>query len=146
MRTLMISLMAAGSLSIGCSQKINVSDLPSVVQNGLKSQFPAAANLEWEKAGEFYEAEFDLNQVELTAQVDATGKVVAVKQDVAVTDLPSSVSEALKRDFPAHQIDDLEKVERSGQVLYQVELENANQDVQRVYTQEGTQSQASYWD
>lgn len=139
-------MLAAGSTLFGCSQQLSVDKLPSLVQNSFKTQFPAAAAVEWEKKGEQYEAEFELNQLENTVLLDASGKVLMHKADLQVTELPAQVAQALQKDFPSHQIDDLEKVERDGQTLYQVELENTNGEETKVYTAQGTLSSVSYWE
>ncbi|MFC6998616.1 PepSY-like domain-containing protein [Rufibacter roseus] len=144
---LQIIIATAGITALGCSQRLAVSNVPSLVQNSLKTQFPAAANIEWDKQGNSFEAEFDLNQTEHTALLDATGKILMYKHDVDTTQLPEPVMSSIKRDFAAYVVDDLEKVEKDGQTFYQVELESSsNQDLTKVFAQDGTQSSISYWD
>ncbi|KAA3436616.1 PepSY-like domain-containing protein [Rufibacter hautae] len=146
MKTMFLTMLAVAFALGGCSQNLTATHLPSLVQNALQVKFPNAQNLEWEKEGSLYEAEFTLAQVEHTALVNAAGQVVSHKQDIASADLPEVITLALKRDFQAFLIDDVEKVEKDGQVLYQVELENHNEDLKKVFTANGTLSTATFWD
>ncbi|MBC3538542.1 PepSY-like domain-containing protein [Rufibacter sediminis] len=146
MKTIFLAMLASSGTLWGCSQQLTGTHLPSLVQNALQVKFPAAQNIEWEKEGNLYEAEFTVNLVEHTALVDATGKVMSYKQDITSAQLPETVTVALKRDYQAFQMDELEKVEKDGQVVYQVELENANEEVKKVYAPDGTQANVIFWD
>ena len=146
MKALWITVLAVGTSLTGCSQKISMANMPSVVQNGLKTQFPNAVNLEWEKNGDMFEAEFDVTQQEYAALVDATGKVVAVKQEIDATQLPAPILQQIKTSHQDYTLDDVEKVERDGQVLYQVELQKTMREVKQVYTSAGASSSETFWD
>ncbi|WP_157600695.1 PepSY-like domain-containing protein [Rufibacter sp. DG15C] len=146
MKALWISMLAAGTLLTGCSQKISMGNMPSVVQNGLKTQFPNAANLEWEKSGNLFEAEFDVNQQEYAALVDATGKVMAVKQEIDASQLPAPITQQIQTSHQEYTLDDAEKVERNGQVFYQVELQKPMSELKQVYTAQGATSPETFWD
>ncbi|GAB2531168.1 PepSY-like domain-containing protein [Rufibacter soli] len=146
MKTMYVTLLVAASTLWGCSQKVTASNLPSLVKSSLQTKFPAATAIEWEKEGQAYEAEFLLGQVEYTALLDSTGQILATKQDLTAADLPETVSQALKRDFQAYLVEDVEKVERNGQVFYQVELEKQTEELKKVYDANGTASEVPYWD
>ncbi|WP_221175692.1 PepSY-like domain-containing protein [Rufibacter immobilis] len=141
-----LSMLALSGLLMNCTQRINMSNLPSVVQNSLKNHYPAATNPEWEKKGDHFEAEFDIQGQEHTVLIDASGQVLMRKQDVATAELPQPVSGALQRDYQAYLVDDVEKVEKNGQTYYQVELENNNQDLKKVYALDGSVADVPYWD
>ncbi|RNI25720.1 PepSY-like domain-containing protein [Rufibacter latericius] len=146
MKTLFLAFLATSSSLWSCSQNITPSQLPSLVQNSLQAKFTGAQSIDWEKHGNLYEAEFEMAQVEHTVLLDATGHIISHKQDIASTELPAPVSMALKRDYPAFLMDDLEKVEKDGQMFYQVELENNNEEVHKVYTPNGALSNVTYWE
>jgi len=147
MKTIVMMMLASSYSFLGCSQNLAVGELPSLVQNGLKTQFPTATDVEWEKNGNLFEAEFDINQTDHTALLDGTGKIVMHKQDIEATQLPEPVAKALRTNFSGYQIDDLEQVEKNGQTLYQVELEkNFGLDQKKVFSADGTPSTLEYWD
>ncbi len=106
-----------------CAQDIPQSLVPSVVINAFQQQFPKATDLEWEKKGELYEAEFDLAFKDHKVILDANGKVLKHKQDIAVADLPAAVKESIKKGFPHYNIDDAKKIDSEGVIVYKVEVE-----------------------
>ncbi|GGK57550.1 PepSY-like domain-containing protein [Rufibacter glacialis] len=146
MKTILLSLsMAAGTL-LGCSQHLTPGQLPSLVQNSVHVKFPQAKIIEWERTGAHFEAEFDIAGIDHTVLVDTTGQILMQKQDITSAQLPQAITVALQKDYQAYLIDDLEKVEREGQVYYQVELENQNEDLKKVYAATGALAEIAYWD
>ncbi|WP_181304223.1 hypothetical protein [Rufibacter sp. XAAS-G3-1] len=143
--TLLIIAMATGTLW-SCGQRITAGQLPSLVQNSVQVKFPQAERIDWEKEGQHFEAEFVVAGVEHTVLLDSVGHVLMQKQDITAAQLPPAVSVALKRDFQAYLMDDLEQVEKQGQVYYQIELENNNEDLKRVYASNGTVVNTRFWD
>ncbi|WP_076606587.1 hypothetical protein [Rufibacter radiotolerans] len=141
-----LSLLVVSSTLWGCSQKITVSNLPSLVKNSLQAKFPAATAIEWEKNGANYEAEFQMAQVEYTALYDSTGHLISYKQDILAPEKPEAVALALKKEFPTYQLDDLEKLVQGDSVYYQVELEEHLKEVKRVYAANGASASIPYWD
>ncbi|MBA9077022.1 MULTISPECIES: PepSY-like domain-containing protein [Rufibacter] len=146
MKASMIALITAGTVFMGCSQKITPENLPSVVKNAVHSKFPAAQVVEWEKEGSLFEAEFAIGQTEYTALVDGTGNIVKSKQELTAADLPAEIAMTLKKDFQAYLVEDVERVEQQGQVYFQVELENNNEELKQVYTAAGTAASVPFWD
>ncbi|WP_207432338.1 hypothetical protein [Sabulibacter ruber] len=146
MKKRLFILLAVAAPALGCSQKLTGVQPPSLVQNSLQVKYPAAKMVEWEKEGALYEAEFAINQIEHTVLLDATGRVVMHKQEITSSELPQEVTLGLQRDFPSHLLDDLEKVEKDGRVYFQVELENNNQDLKKVYASDGSVANLPFWD
>ncbi|WP_205499664.1 hypothetical protein [Rufibacter psychrotolerans] len=146
MKKLVLVLVAAAGASWGCSQRLASVQAPSLVQNAVQVKYPGVKTIDWEKQGDLYEAEFEVGMVEHTALLDATGHILMQKQDIGVAELPQPVALALQRDYQAYQKEDLEKVEKAGQVYYQVELENPNGDLQKVFAADGSSASLAYWD
>ncbi len=115
-----------------CAQEVSQSLVPSIVVNAFQQNFPKASGVEWEQKGDVYEVEFDLGFKDHKALIDATGKIVKHKQEIAATDLPAPVKETLKKGFPKYKIDDAKRIETDGIVIYKVEVENATEE-RRVY-------------
>ncbi|WP_192821675.1 hypothetical protein [Rufibacter sp. LB8] len=140
------ALVIAATSFFSCTRDLAPTDVPSLALNSVKAKFPQALTIDWEKAGDLFEAEFEVNGLDQTILVDANGTISKVKQDLLVTDLPAAVDAAIKRDFAGYVVDDLEKVEINGQVYYQVELENKLKTVEKVFAADGTVATVAYWD
>lgn len=146
MKTIQLALLAFSISFMACSQDIVESSLPSLVQNGLKTQFPAAEKVEWEKKGEHFEAEFDLALVEYNVLLDATGNILMYRTDIELAQLPAPILAAIKKDYADYHLDEIEKVTHpAGQVVYQVELEKTLFEKKVVYRADGTVSDIAYW-
>ncbi|WP_210486261.1 PepSY-like domain-containing protein [Rufibacter aurantiacus] len=145
-KAMILAMLPAAFTFWSCNQHITPTQMPSLVQNALQVKFPAAKDVEWEKEGNLYEAEFTMGTTEHAALVNPAGQVVAHKQDIVASELPAPVLAAVQRDFKAYLLDDLEKVEQNGKVLYQVELENSNGDLKKVYDANGKLEETAFWD
>ncbi|MDB5258179.1 MAG: hypothetical protein JWM14_2874 [Chitinophagaceae bacterium] len=111
-----------------CAQEIPQSSVPSVVVNAFQQKFPKASGIEWEKKGDLYEAEFDLKFEDHKVLIDGTGKIVKHKEEINAADLPAVVKETIKKGFSTYKIDDADRIETQGLVIYKVELENSKED------------------
>jgi hypothetical protein len=138
MKTTCLIIAALSVTMISCSQDIRENKVPSVVQNVVESKFPTAGKIEWEKKGDDFEAEFDLQGQDHEVVIDASGKMIVHKTDVKDTEFPPAVSVAIARDFAGFNIDDADKVERDGVDYYQVALDGkSRKDEYVVYTKDG---------
>lgn len=150
MKGKLITLVAAALISASCSsQDISASNVPSVVLNTLKAKYPAAKGVEWEKHGNYYEAELDLNDTtDVTVRIDEAGTVLMQKQEISVQALPASIITVLQDQYKDYRIDDVDRIEKAGTVYYQVELDRKRKpDVKRVFTADGQEEKTlAYWD
>lgn len=131
------------------SQTISRDRVPSVVRNTLNAKYSNAKDAQWEKHGNLYEAEFDLNDtVEITTKIDETGKLLMEKADVAVGELSREILTVLQNLYKDYTIDDAEKVLKNGMVYYQLELNGkGKEDRHLVFSPLGKEEKGTpYWD
>ncbi|MGV3503543.1 MAG: PepSY-like domain-containing protein [Adhaeribacter sp.] len=141
-----LSLFLGGALA-GSSRDIPATKVPPVVKEALMAKFPQALDLEWEKTKDLFEADFEIAQVDYSVLLDASGKIIMDKKDLSSTELPASITAAIARDFSGFTVEDAEKIEKSGETLFQVELKKGKQEVKRVFAADGTLSTTvSFWD
>ena len=142
MKIIMLSVMASSFWLISCSQDIPAANVPSIVQNALQSKFVDATDIEWEKKKNFYEAEFDMNNIDHKAHIDPNGHVIMYKMEIRKEELPQAVASAISRGHAGYDIDDAEKMEKDGMTYYQVELDaKGKKDKKLVYTTDGDLAQ-----
>ncbi|QMU31394.1 PepSY-like domain-containing protein [Adhaeribacter radiodurans] len=147
MKTFVFGVLFTCSSLFACSQSISPKVVPTLVKNTLLTNFPDAFGLKWEKKQNLYKANFKLGLTDCSSFIDATGKLVLYKSDVTGYDLPKDISAVLQDNFSAYLIEDLEKVEKAGEVYYQVELEKSNQKLKQVFSDEGQLlTNARYWE
>jgi len=60
--------------AVSFAQQIAASQVPVPVKAGVQARFPGAKVAEWKLKGKDYEAEFNLNKIDIAAKFDATGE------------------------------------------------------------------------
>jgi uncharacterized membrane protein YkoI len=147
MKSSLFAFMFLTSALFSCEQDdIKPEDVPVEVRQTILNTFPNAANLEWEKKGEDYEAEFDVAAVEHTALLNAKGSLVQHKYDITEAELPEAVKAAISQQYADFRIDDADVLVKGESSFYQVELEKGMQENKLVFAADGSQSQEAYWD
>lgn len=144
MKTRVIQIIAVLMMGTGTlfGQDIPESQVPSVVINNFKKEFPKAEDIEWElKRGE-YNVEFEIGWTkDYEAWFSADGKLLRYTEDISERELPKKVSEAVKSKFPDYRIDDVEKIVNDGKEIYELELERGKEDFKVFFTKSGEQVQ-----
>jgi hypothetical protein len=146
-KVVLASLVISAGLIMSCSDKIRQSNVPSVVQNSLMQTFQAAADIEWEKEAQNYEAEFVHDSVQTNAIINPAGVLLRYKQEISQTQLPSTVMQALQAQYKEYEVEEVEKVGEGNLVYYQVELEKGIKEMQLVLAPNGTiNTNKQFWD
>lgn len=133
---------------IACSNDIATKNVPSVILNSFKSQFPTAVDVEWEKVNNLYEADFEIANVDHTAQLNTEGKLVQLKKEITAAELPKAINDAIAANFKGYIADDVELVKHGNQTYYQLQLEkNWSFDKKLVLGANGQVNKSiNYWD
>lgn len=140
MKTKSIQLMAMFILGIGTifAQDIPESQVPSVIVNNFKKEFPKANDAEWERKGDQYNVDFELGWLtDYEAWYSASGKQIRYTMEVSYGDLPKAVTKAIKSQYAGYRVDDAKKIVEKEKVTYKVDIENGNHELELVYSKDG---------
>ncbi|MES3017934.1 MAG: PepSY-like domain-containing protein [Bacteroidota bacterium] len=148
MKNLALIFCLLASSFVACSNNIPAKNVPSIVVNAFKADFPAADKVEWEKRKGNYEAEFKLDSVEHHAKFTADGRKLMQKKEITEGALPVVINSLLKSQFSNYLTDGIEQVIKDGITYYQVELETKGKpDKKIVFSADGKENSAlPYWD
>lgn len=124
MKLSILVMLLSGFASVLIAQDIPQANVPSVVLNTFQSKFPNATDVDWELEEGVYKVEFKIGKRGHDLWIDKSGKIKKQKEDFPKSQLPAAISEKLKSDFSAYKIDDVDKIEQDGKVLYKVELDS----------------------
>jgi len=130
-------------------QNITKDKVPSLVSNTLKAKFPSTSDVDWEKHGNTYEAELDMNDsTELSVRIDESGKILMQKQDIASSELSINIATTIQNQYPGYTLDDIEKIDKDGTIYYQVELKaKGKKELNLVFSTDGKEEKnIAYWD
>ena len=105
------------------SQEMTV---PDAVKAAFKAKFQDAEEVEWGMESEKeYEAEFELNEVEMSANFDPIGKLLETETVISAKELPDPILDTLNKEFNGFKIKKVEKIEKTGkQALFEIKLNN----------------------
>src|SRR5690606_24064662 len=110
------------------------------------TEFPEAVKPDWEKKRENFEVDFELNKADHTALFNNKGRRVMLKQEMALKLLPGPVVEKLQREYANYRIGDIDKIEKEGNIYFQVTLEGKFLEKEEIFTEDGQPANEKYWD
>ena len=100
-----------------------LSDVPAEIKATLTKQFPKAEEVEWVKEGDNYEAEFEIDDIEMTAVIDATGKLLDTELKLEADKLPEAVKSYLSKNLTGKKVDEAAKITSSeGKITFEAEV------------------------
>ena len=140
-KTIMAFLLVAG-ITLGVKaqdkkMKIDKKDVPQAVTESFNSTFANAKDVEWKKKGNDYKVSFEMNDTEHYAILNSSGTVISQGQEIPESQLPTEISNAIKKDHPNHRIDDVYTVAKDGTTSYKVTLDGSP-DRKVMYSSVGT--------
>lgn len=122
-----------------CTSDLPESKVPSIVYNAVKTKFPSAINIDWEKKQSNYEAEFKINGIEYKVYVEPTGKLIFHQYKIKVEEFPAPVTAKISAEYGEYKIDDAAIIEKDNIVFYQAELERKGEkDLQLFFSSDGS--------
>ncbi len=140
MKTRAIQLMAILFLGAGIifAQNIPQSQVPSVVINKFKAEFPKAKDVEWELKGEVYNVEFEIGWFsDYEAWFSGSGQLLKYAEEISKGDLPTAVKDAISKQFPGYRIDGAKKNVEKSVESYSVEIEKGKDERDLLFSGEG---------
>lgn len=108
--------------------------------NALKTLYPDATHIEWEKKGQYTVADFRLSNTEYSVWFSANAEWLLAESDINYASLPVPVQTAFRNgEYATWKIDDTDLVERpQREKLYRIEAEKGEQEVDLFYLADGT--------
>jgi len=112
MKKIIIVLLAAVLFSqMTYAQKVASDKVPAAVTSAFTAKFPGASKPSWMmQNGSGYEATFKLNNEDVTANFDASGKWQESNTKIKATSLPPAVQTTLTKDFAGYKTNEASKV------------------------------------
>jgi hypothetical protein len=103
-------------LSASCQLKVTES-----AKKAFAAMFPNATNVKWEKeSADEYEANFKLNNANVSANFKHDGSWVETETTIKATELPAAVANAINTRYPGATFSRTEKIEKpGGKILYE---------------------------
>lgn len=111
--------------NLAFAQKKQKIEVPTEVKKAFATRFPDAKVEEWQKEGDYYEAEFELNKIEHSVLIDAKGDILEVEEEIKVKQLPIAISAYVAKNYPKQKIKEAAKITNAaGVVSYEAEIKS----------------------
>lgn len=123
----------------GCDDDDDRISVPSELQNAFENRYQNAQRLEWETEGNYYVADFWMDNLERSAWFTRQFQWVLTETDLPYAQLPAPVRSAHEASaYAAWKVDDVDMVERpDAETVYVIEVEQGEADVDLYYTADG---------
>lgn len=124
MKKLILFAIAIATVSFASAQKVQETEVPTVVKAGLQKQYPAVKNVKWEKEDGNYEASFKKEQTEYSVTLTSQGSVVETEVAIAFEALPAPAKDYVHSHYADKEIKETAKITNAkGTVTYEVEID-----------------------
>lgn len=123
--------------NVAISQDLQETEVPANVKKVVTSQYPNAADIEWEMEKGHYEVEFDIDRADHEMLIDKNGKVLMHKGELAKDDLPEAVMNTVSADYSDREVEDVDVITKDGKTYYQVEFDGRVFDDEILVTEDG---------
>lgn len=114
------------------AQDMNPNDVPSELRTAFDRAHPNAGDVEWERDGESYKVEFEIDRQDQEVWYAADGKAAKTEKEIGENDLPQAIRSAIAGKYADYKIDSIEMTEADGSATYEVELEKGWDDERQV--------------
>lgn len=109
-------------------QKVKESEVPAAVKSAVTAKYPGAEVEHWTLEDGNYEAEFDVNELEMSMLVKTDGSVLETETEIKVSELPQSVQDYCAKNFAGKKIKEASKIEAAdGTMTYEAEIDGKDQ-------------------
>jgi len=118
----------------GCAQTP-----PNTVSENFKSMFASASKVKWNMEEENeWEAEFMLNDNEMSASFDNAGTWIETEKEIENNELPSTVAKAVSDNYPGYKTDEVAEIETPDFKGYEIGLEKGEEILEILIAPDGT--------
>lgn len=113
---------------------------PETVKKAFDQKFSKATNVKWGKENaKEWEAEFVYNGSKISANFNADGTWLETENKIAITDLPKTVTEAIRVNYAGWTITIAEKSETPDKgVIYKLVIKKEKEKKEVAFNEDGT--------
>jgi hypothetical protein len=102
-------------------------DAPAAVKASFAKLYPNVTKVKWGKEDANYEAEFEVNKVEMSCLFDATGNLLETESEIEISALPKGVADYVTKNYAGQKIKEASKiVDAKNVTTYEAEVKEGD--------------------
>ncbi len=139
----MALILSAGVMITACKQGKKTesseekSEIPAAVQRSFQQKFAQASDIKWEAEEGSYEAEFQLNGKEMSAEFAGDGTWKETETEVEQADLPAAIVDTLEAAYGDYEVKKAELCETPEGKNWEIEVKKDQTEMELVMDENG---------
>ena len=123
MKKLLISTFAFLFVVACFGQKVDIKDVPSVVVEQFKKQYPSIEGAKWEKEKANFEVSFTHGGKHRSISYSADGNLLETEVAIDASEIPEKIMVYVRQQFGNKKVKEVSKITKAnGNVTYEVEI------------------------
>jgi len=116
---------------------ISEKNVPKAVQNSFHAEYVSVTDVDWEKEGNLYEAEYEENNAEQTILVDAAGTILRTESEVLMSGIPAAIQVYVETNFKGFKMEEAVILKWDGNSFYKIEIDDDRKELDILFDMEG---------
>lgn len=126
-----LNLLIIGLLTILITACKNGEIVNEKIEESFSKKFPNATKIHWDKESENeWESEFELNNIEYSANFDLNGVWIETEHEIETSKVPNKVLHTVNSNYAKYKIIKIELSETKNGSVYELELKNENLEIE----------------
>jgi hypothetical protein len=111
---------------------------PENIKKEFAKKYPAAQNVKWDRQGDNeWEAEFKMNEKEMSASYDNSGKWLETETEVSSKELPAAVTSTIKKEYAGYKNGEMSIIENPELIGYEIALKKGETSLEVILDNSG---------
>lgn len=110
----------------------------AALQQQFIKDFPKARDIEWEAAGNVYEADFEIGRTDYKAYYDQNAGLLMYVHEIRQSGLPAIVKNGAEAKYPNYKFDDIKRIVKGKETFYQIEMKKEQMEIKATFRENGT--------
>ncbi|MDT0294341.1 PepSY-like domain-containing protein [Mesonia ostreae] len=112
------------------AQDLRMDEVPASLISTFQKEFTNVNDVEWEKDMENYKVEFEVDRKDYDVWYATNGQEVKRKVEISSSELPSAVSNVIKKNYADFSIDDVDMIKKGNDITYEIDLETFTKELE----------------
>lgn len=122
----------------GSGQRLGQKDVPSVILNNFRKNYPKAFDVTWEKVRQLYKVEFSTAESEdQEIWYNESLEMVRHVEEIVIRQVPKKIKDVIDTQYKKFKPDELKKITIGKSIRFLIELESGDEELKVTFSEDG---------